>query len=101
MKYLKQFNESAETLLTTVTFESGEEVAALYIDGLLYKYGDYYHDKIRVCISAFKDVLEWSGKKFIDNKIECKNDKINEYVCELGGIPPNNLGDINEISKEV
>jgi hypothetical protein len=31
---------------TVVTFNYGEEVKAIYADGILVTYGDYYHDKI-------------------------------------------------------
>ena len=78
---------------TIVTFELGEYVKALYIDGVLEFYGDYYHNKISEKISAFIEGVERAGVSVNVRKISCIDEEINEEVCE-GGIPPKNLEDI-------
>jgi hypothetical protein len=94
MKHLNKFNESKSSIFTIVTFEIGEYVKALYIDGVLEFYGDYYHNKISEKISAFIEGAEWAGANIDINKIDCNNQEINTEVCEMGGIPPKNLEDI-------
>lgn len=47
MKYLKTFEAKGTHIITEVDFTGGGDgVHAIYIDGNLHKYGDYYHDKI-------------------------------------------------------
>lgn len=58
MKHLNKFNESKSSIFTIVTFDIGEYVKALYIDGVLEFYGDYYHNKISEKISAFIEGAE-------------------------------------------
>jgi len=95
MKYLEKYNESKNYKFTIVTFEMGEYVKALYIDGVLEFYGDYYHNKISEKISAFIEGVEWSGLKNIDvENLNCVNNDINEEVCEMGGMPPKYLKDL-------
>ena len=88
MKYLKLFENTKLSKFTIVTFEHGEYVKSLYIDGKLHIYGDYYHNKIDELINGFIDGAKWAGTNIEVDKITCKNRKISEDVCENGGIPP-------------
>lgn len=94
MNHLKRYNGSSSHVFTIVTFEIGEYVKALYIDGVMEFYGDYYHNKISEKISAFIEGAEWAGANIEVHKIDCNNREINVEVCEMGGIPPKNLEDI-------
>lgn len=94
MNHLKRYNGSSSHVFTIVTFEIGEYVKALYIDGVMEFYGDYYHNKISEKISAFIEGAEWAGANIEVHKIDCSNREINVEVCEMGGIPPKNLEDI-------
>jgi len=93
MKHILEYNQLS--IFTTVDFtEGGDGVYALYIDGVLFKYGDYYHDKIETWIESFIEGVKWAGHRIESNKIECKNHDINSDVSEMGGIPPKKLEDI-------
>jgi hypothetical protein len=94
MKHLKTFESKSSHEFTIVTFELGEYVKALYIDGVLEFYGDYYHNKITEKISAFIEGVKWAGVSVDVKKINCTDEEINEEVCDMGGIPPKNLEDI-------
>jgi hypothetical protein len=94
MKHLKAFESKSSHEFTIVTFELGEYVKALYIDGVLEFYGDHYHDQITKKISAFIEGVEWAGVNVDVKKINCTDNDINEEVCDMGGIPPKNLEDI-------
>jgi len=102
MKHLKLFeNAGTEITVTTVRFESGEYVLGCYVDGELEFYGDYYHDKIQEKIEGFILGLKWLKENWAypltvkEEKLTCTNSEINEDVCEMGGIPPKNLSEIN------
>lgn len=94
MKHLIRYNESKSHQFTIVTFELGEYVKALYIDGILEFYGDYYHNKITEKISAFIEGVEWAGVSVDVQRVNCQDNDINEEVCEMGGMPPKNLDDV-------
>jgi hypothetical protein len=82
---------------TTVTFDGDEEsVMALYIDGELHDYGDWYHDKINVKISSFIDGVRFSMVDVDEEKIECKNKELITQTTELGYSPPMKLSDITD-----
>lgn len=95
MKHLKLF-ESGTHIVTVVRFTAGESVHGVYIDGNLHKYGDYYHDKIENWIEGFIDGLEWAGMSIEKREIECKDEKINDDVCELADCPPKYLSAISQ-----
>lgn len=95
MNHLRPFKENAPTHeFAEVDFTGGGDgVYALYIDGKLYKYGDYYHDKIEVWIEAFIEGIEWTGANFTHTKIKCENKDLIENISHLGDIPPKNLNE--------
>lgn len=94
MKHLKAFESKSSHKFTIVTFELGEYVKALYIDGQLEFYGDTYHNQITSKIDAFIEGVQWSGVSVDVEKVKCQDDDINEEVCDMGGVPPKNLEDI-------
>lgn len=94
MKHLKQFESNSKYQFTIVTFEIGDYVKALYINEILEFYGDYYHNKITEKISAFIEGVKWAGVNVDVQMVNCTNNEINEEVCEMGGMPPKNLKDI-------
>lgn len=50
--------------VTVVKFNpDGDGVTALYLHGKLFKYGDYYHDKIDEWIEGFISGLEYISKE--------------------------------------
>lgn len=80
---------------TIVTFTGDEEtVQALYIDGELHEYGDWYHNKIDVKISSFIDGVRYTGALVEEEKIQCNDRELIEETTELGNQPPHLLADI-------
>ena len=94
MKHLKTFESVGNHTFTIVHFPEGEGVHAIYIDGVLEKYGDYYHDKIQNWIEGFLSGSRWAGIEFEERKITCKDPELNEEICELGGIPPKHISGV-------
>lgn len=97
MKYLKYINESSSSLkLTWVDFTGGGDgIYALYINSILHKYGDYYHDKIEEWFGGFKDGLEYLNINFEYESIKLPNDnRWIEETWDLGGVPPKNIDDL-------
>lgn len=102
MKNIKSFgnynsiNESAQTYhCITVTFNpKGETTTALYINGKLYKYGDYYHDKIEIYAEAFIEGLKYAGCDVKDEDVNCNNDEVNYRMVDLADYPPENFSDL-------
>ena len=88
MKHLKTFEAKGTHIFTVVKFESGESVTALYIDDNLFKYGDYYHNKIDNWINGFIDGVRWSGVNIEEREYYCDDPELNETICEYGGSPP-------------
>jgi len=70
----------------------GDGITALYIDGKLYAYGDYYHDKIDDFIRGFVDGLSYAKIEFDYKLIQLEHD--NKWVEDVSrkGItsPPEN-----------
>jgi hypothetical protein len=78
-----------------VKFGIDHSVAGLYINTKLYKYGDYYHNKIDDYIEGFLEGLIYANVNFDFEKITLPNE--NEWVVkcsELGHGPPENYGDL-------
>jgi hypothetical protein len=101
MKHLKKFNESNYVQFTIVTFEMGDWVKALYIDGDLYKSGDEYHHNITVYLDAFIEGVEYAGGEIEVNNIKCTNEVLVRNICENGDSVPNKLSDIKSDSKKI
>ncbi len=89
-----------EIKATIVDFSGGGDgITALYLDGVLHTYGDYYHNKIDDTIGGFLD-----GVKYVlgdDNVIEVSISLHDEHplikdTWDNGNPPPDNLSDINE-----
>lgn len=92
---IKKFENFTNTQkISIVTFEMGEYVKALYIDGELFKYGDYYHDKIETLFEGFILGIKHAGIPFELEKINCSNEETNQDVCENGNTPPKKLSEI-------
>lgn len=71
-----------------------DPVKAIYIDDILYKYGDEYHNKISDFIKGFVDGLNISKIQYTINSIDCDDDKWINECCEIGNPPPTNLSDL-------
>ncbi len=79
---------------TTVDFTGGGDgVYALYINDKLYRYGDYYHDKIEIWIKSFIEGAIWAGLSIKHEEIICKDSDLNRDISENGNFPPENLED--------
>jgi hypothetical protein len=74
----------------------GDGVDALYINGMLHKYGDYYHDKIGEWIEGFLGGIKYAGINYTFKTIQCKPELVEE-VSENGGVPPKSLSDAVDI----
>lgn len=85
--------------LTTVNFcGNGDGITAIYIDGDLFKYGDYYHDKIDEYITGFVDGLKYiNGEDVINlNFIKLHDNHPLVYsTWELAEEPPKKLENID------
>lgn len=86
---------------TIVTFDPlGDAIPkALYIDGELYKYGDYYHDKIDEWIDGFIEGVKYTKAEIDIEEVECNNDSYNEEIAEMGDSPDEVL-DLNKLKDE-
>lgn len=106
MNHLKKF-ENRQLQGNPVVFNrvqfglDDEEVYALYADGELVKYGDFYHDKIEVWIDAFIQGVKWGGTNVLVYKDVCNNEELVKNICELGSLPPKNLSDIYSKTNEL
>jgi len=82
--------------LTIVSFcGGGDGIHALYVDGELHKYGDYYHDKIEVWINGFSDGLKYAKVDCTEKVIDLPDGhELIEDTWEMGNPPPNKLSDI-------
>ena len=75
-----------------VDFDSGEYVSALYIDGELWHYGDYYHDKIDDWIKGFLNGLKFAKISFqLSDKVVTGD--LAQSVVDNGNIPPKKYED--------
>ena len=68
--------------------DGGEEVTALYVDGNLYVYGDYYHDKIDSWIEGFLGGLRHAGTSVREKGWNVSSSGFVIDVCENGNTPP-------------
>jgi len=67
----------------------GDGVTAIYIYGVLFTYGDYYHDKIDDWVQGFIDGLEYAMASFnVVNWALPGDTKMSRDICELGATPP-------------
>ena len=95
IKSWSQINEGSVISFTIVDFTGGGDgVYALYIDGRLHKYGDYYHDKIENYIAAFIDGVSWTGAKINKRTLKITDERQIERISEMGDSPPKNLDEI-------
>lgn len=94
MKHLKTFEAKGAHIFTVVSFPEGEGVTAIYIDDVLFKYGDYYHDKTDEWILGFIEGVKWAGISLEERKYTCKDTELNDKICDLGGSPPNHLSEV-------
>jgi hypothetical protein len=83
--------------LITVDFSGGGEgITALYIDGVLYKYGDYYHDKISDWIRGFIEGVKYGCNEEVEEELiglDPENPWLEE-TWELAGLPPKKFEDL-------
>lgn len=95
MKYLKKFESKGTHIITKVDFTGGGDgVYALYIDGYLHKYGDYYHDKIEDWITGFVEGLEWTGVNIQFKEVRCIDKKMIYNISEIASEPPKKLSEV-------
>ncbi len=101
MKHLKLFEDnSLPVKMTKVDFTGGDDGGiALYINDILVKDGDYYHDKIDTYIKGFVDGARWCGLNVIFETVYCTNEEWIEEVSQLGNPAPKNLSDIYKSPK--
>ncbi len=96
MKYISYFENKSNIKLTIVDLTgNGDGIHALYINGKLHHYGDYYHDKIEIWIKGFIDGLKYINPNIVEEKLKIDNN--NEWVyktSKLADSPPDNLDDL-------
>jgi hypothetical protein len=67
----------------------GDGVTAVYIDGDLHTYGDYYHDKIDDWVRGFIDGLRYASVRFTKRGWElCGDRPLAKAICEDADVPP-------------
>lgn len=98
MKHLKTYESIGKHTFTIVHFPDGEGAHAIYVDDVLEKYGDYYHNKIEEYIEGFLDGAKWSGIIFERTEITCNDSELNYKICDLAESPPKYLSQINGVS---
>jgi hypothetical protein len=83
--------------LTIVDFSGGAEgITALYIDGKLHTYGDYYHNKITEWINGFIAGLIRAGVTTEENKIYLPEESPwIDWTWDLDNPPPDTLKGLN------
>lgn len=109
MKYLKLFESKQNVVkVVVIDFTGGADgVTALYTDGLLEFYGDYYHDKIDDKIAGFILGLKWVKENFVyplvveEQKLFCTDSNLVEQISDFGNTPPKNLSDLDIQNYEV
>lgn len=79
---------------TIITFEYGEPVTALYIDGLLHLEGDEYHNDISSRIEGFIEGCIYAGLEFEKFNKRCIDEQLNSSITEMGFPVPTLLKDI-------
>lgn len=96
MRYIKTFesDQSSHSFVEVDFTGGGDGVHALYIDGDLFKYGDYYHNKINDFIKAFTEGAIWAGKNISFKRIKCVDDDMIRDVSEMADSPPQKLSDV-------
>ena len=104
MNHIKQFNEGlTQTLdVCVVDFKGGGDgIEAIYINGELHHYGDYYHDKISDWIKGFIEGLKYTvtsmgvtGISLNISEKECSDKDMIESTSEGGSEPPKLLSDV-------
>jgi len=95
MKHIKTFENTSTPIITKVDFTGGGDgVYAIYIDGSLHKYGDYYHDKIEDWIQGFIDGVKWSGVNIVFNSVKCSDSEMISDISEMANVPPKYLSDV-------
>lgn len=86
--------------ITVVDFSGGGDgITAMYINGLLNQYGDYYHNKIDETIGGFIEGTKYclGEDNVIVNKINLHEDHPLVYsTWELAESPPSDIADIDE-----
>jgi len=87
MKHLKKYeNEKTTYNLTTVIFESGEVVRALYVDGKLEEYGDY-ESHMEEWIEGYAFGIRRTGAEVKTKTILCEDYDLNHQILLDGNIP--------------
>jgi len=100
MKHLRKYNESSSTTyrLTVVDFTNGGDgVTALYVNGQLEKYGDYYHDKIDEWIKGFEAGIKMTGAYVEVEKEVCKDESLCFDISDMAEMPPQSIHDVRGI----
>ena len=86
--------------VTTVGFNSdGDGIDALYIDGHLYSYGDYYHNKQADWQRGFIDGLKFAWPETIKGKLEFEEYTVNgdyEFLNDIcdGDVPSQDFANV-------
>lgn len=82
-------------IITYVSFNpDGDGVDAVYIDGKLHRYGDYYHDKFRDWYDGFLDGLRIANIVFSTEYRAIRNKKLVYNVVDCAGTPPGLLSEL-------
>jgi hypothetical protein len=105
MRHLKTFEnrqlQGNPVIFTTVRFGDDEPVYALYADGELIKYGDYYHDKIQDWIKGFIAGVKWGDVPTVCYEEVSTNEELIDAVCMMGNPVPEKLSDIYNSTNEL
>lgn len=95
MKYVKKFESVGTPKIEHVSFNpSGDGTTGVYIDGVIFKYGDEYHDDISSWLKGFLDGIKWSGVNIDYVRLSCDDPEWVEELCEMGGSPPDNISEL-------
>lgn len=100
MKHLRKYNESETSAyrITIVDFSGGGDgITALYVNGNLESYGDYYHNKIDEWIDGFVEGVKFTGAYVEVESETCEDDDTIERISSNGETPPKSIHDVKGI----
>ena len=78
----------------------GDSVKALYIDGILYKSGDEYHNDITAYLDGFIEGCLFSKLDIEIEQLDCIDEELEKEIMEYSNEVPSSLDSIDKTKLE-